>query len=224
MRASVLEAQRSQTWCTRPSRSASAADPFAGKPVAAEAAMPHGADEERHHAERRHADTDLRNREERRFGRDRDVAAGGETGAAADRAAVHDSDRWLRQVSSATSTSRSEVWRRRPRLASGPREARSAPVQKCRPLPRSTTMRTLSSAAERFELAASSSSIVWSKALPRSGRLSVMVAMRRADMSTVMVCSVICPSPCAARNRPTYGIRPRDQSGTGSTQCALACS
>src|SRR5262245_38355829 len=59
--------------------------------------MPHGADEKRHDAEWRHADADLRDGEECRFGCDRDVAAGDEAGAAADRAAVHDRNRWLRQ-------------------------------------------------------------------------------------------------------------------------------
>jgi hypothetical protein len=48
-------------------------------------------------------------------------------------------------------------------------------------------MRTLSSAPNVLSSPASSSSMVWSKALPRSGRLSVMVAMRRDEMSTVMV-------------------------------------
>src|SRR5215471_4261595 len=89
-------------------------------------------------------------------------------------------------VSSARSTSRNEAGG----CAAGgapARAARSAPVQKCRPAPRRMTMRTLSSAPSLASCPASSSSIVWSNALPRSGRLSVIVAMRRGDMSTERV-------------------------------------
>ena len=41
--------------------------------------------------------------------------------------------------------------------------------------------------------------MVWSNALPRSGRLSVTVAMRRGEMSIEIVCSVTFTPlhPCA---------------------------
>src|SRR6185369_13235353 len=72
-------------------------DALAREPIAAEGAMPHGANEERHHAEWRHADANLWYREERRVGRDRDVAAGDKAGTAADRTAMRDRYRRLRQ-------------------------------------------------------------------------------------------------------------------------------
>ena len=123
-------------------------DALAREAVAAEAAMAHGADEERHHAERRHADAHFRDREERRFGRDHDVAAGGEAGAAADRAAVHDRDRRLRQGverdQHVAQRRRRRSRRLRGRLAAARGEVGAGAEMP--PAPRSTTMRTLSSA------------------------------------------------------------------------------
>src|SRR5262245_48434209 len=72
-------------------------DALARKPVTAKRPVPHSANEERHDAEWRHADAHFGNREERRFGRDRNIAAGDEAGAAADSAALHDSHRRLWQ-------------------------------------------------------------------------------------------------------------------------------
>ena len=90
-------------------------------------------------------------------------------------------------------------------------------------------MRTLSSAASALSWSPSSSSMVWFNALPRSGRLSVTVAMRRGEMSTDIVCNVTF-TPCAggacAKRPPTYDLlRTPIKAEPGlSTQCVLAFS
>jgi len=67
-----------------------------------------------------------------------------------------------------------------------PRATRSAPPQKCLPLPRNTTTRVAASAARSANCCASALSMAWSKALERSGRSSVIVAIPRDDISTAM--------------------------------------
>jgi hypothetical protein len=67
-------------------------DALARESITPERPMSDGADHERHDAERRHADPQLRNREERRAGGDRHVAAGDEPRAATDRAAFDHGD------------------------------------------------------------------------------------------------------------------------------------
>ena len=156
-------------------------DALAGQAIAAEAAVSHGADQERRDAERRHADAHLGNGKECAVGREHDIAAGRDRRAAADRRAMHHRDRRLGQAGRARRGYRPARNASAAGSGSAPRAARSAPAQKCLPLPRSTTTRVhrrrrAPQLARQFihHLLARS-------ALLRSGRLSTIVAIPRGE-------------------------------------------
>ena len=86
--------------CAMPMRNASAA--LMRSPEAAELAQTHGADEQRREPHRRHPDPHLGNGEECALGRQHDVAAGRNGGAAADGAAMDHDDGRLGQAAGTT--------------------------------------------------------------------------------------------------------------------------
>src|SRR5262249_43394265 len=94
--------RHAQFMCHADAQRLGSIDAFARNPVAAERARTHGADEQRREPHRRHPDPHLGNGEECALGRQHDVAAGRNGGAAADGAAMDHDDGRLGQAAGTT--------------------------------------------------------------------------------------------------------------------------